>query len=264
MMLPRIIPCLLLKDKYLHKTIRFNKPVYIGDPINAIKILNDKQVDELIFLDIDASSKKKAPNLEIIANIASECFMPVCYGGGIKNIQDIRTILNLGIEKISISSQAVENPNFIKEASSIFGSQSITVCIDVKKNFFGEYEVVILNAKKKTHWIPLDFALKMEEMGAGEILINSVDRDGTMKGYDISLVKTISSALQIPVVACGGAGSMNHIVQVLKEGKVSSAAAGSLFVFYGSSKGVLINYPDEEELKLLYNEVEYESIHNDS
>lgn len=248
MLMPRIIPCLLLKNKGLVKTIKFKDPKYVGDPINAIRIFNEKEVDELIFLDIEASAKNNSPPFAMIGEIASECFMPVCYGGGIKKIEDIKKILNLGIEKVSISSYAVENPYFVKEASDIFGSQSIVVCIDVKKNIFGKYEVVTYNGKEKTGLEPLSHGLKMVEMGAGELLINSVDRDGTMAGYDLQLIKTIAENVNVPVIACGGAGNLNDIGDVIKKAHVSSGAAGSLFVFYGKHRAVLINFPTQEEI----------------
>jgi len=250
---PRVIPCLLLKDKGLVKTTQFQNPVYLGDPINTIRIFNEKGVDELIFLDIFATAEKLNPSLYTLERIATECFMPVCYGGGIKNMEIIRKILNIGIEKVSIGSFAVENPNFIKEASEEFGSQSIIVCIDVKKNFLNTHEVVTHNAKKKTGIDPSVFALKMQDLGAGEILINSVDREGTRMGYDIELIKKITQNLSIPVVACGGAGKLEDVRDVVVRGGASAAAVGSLFVLYGKYKAVLINYPEEEELQLLFN-----------
>jgi len=244
---PRIIPCLLLHNKGLVKTIKFKDPKYVGDPVNAIKIFNEKEVDELVFLDISATVGNKLPQLEIIKMIASECFMPVCYGGGIRSIEAIREIFNIGIEKVSINSFAVENPLFIKEASEKFGNQSIVVCLDVKKNLFGKYEVVIYNAKNKTGLDPIVHAVNMEKMGAGELLINSVDRDGTMTGYDIELVKNITKTVGIPVVACGGAGKLSDIRDVFRDGGASSAAAGSMFVFQGKHRAVLIQYPQSKD-----------------
>lgn len=248
MLMPRIIPCLLLRNKGLVKTIKFKDPKYVGDPINVIRIFNEKEVDELIFLDIEATTKSRLPPFAVIEEIASECFMPVCYGGGVNNIEDMRKIFNLGIEKISIGSYTIENPCFVKEAANIFGSQSIVVCIDVKKNIFGKYEVVINNGKKKTGLDPLSHALKMVEMGAGELLINSVDRDGTMAGYDFQLIKNIANNVNIPVIACGGAGNLNDIGDVINKAHASSGAAGSLFVFYGKHRAVLINFPTQEEI----------------
>jgi len=252
MLRPRVIPCLLLKDKGLVKTTRFEDPRYVGDPINAIKIFNEKNADELIFLDINAAAGGWRPQLDVIEKIATECLMPVCYGGGINNIETISRILSIGIEKISISSHAVKSPYFIKDASREFGSQSIVVCLDVKKTGEGRYEVVTGNAKERTKIEPLEFALKMQDMGAGELLINSVDRDGTMSGYDIELIRTIAESVKMPVIACGGAGSLNDIQEVIVKGKASAAAVGSLFVFYGRLRAVLINYPKQEELESLF------------
>jgi len=249
---PRVIPCLLLKNKGLVKTEKFKNPVYVGDPINAIKIFNEKYVDELIFLDISSTTQRHPVQFDIIENIASECFMPVCYGGGIRSLEVVRRILRIGIEKISLSSYAVENPNFIKEVSGEFGSQSIVVCIDVKRDSLGRYEVVTHNARIKTGIDPLKFAIQMEESGAGELVINSVDRDGTMLGYDIELVKKITKDVTIPVIACGGAGKLEDLKSVVVEGGASSAAAGSLFVFHGKYRAVLINYPEEQEISTVF------------
>jgi cyclase len=249
---PRIIPCLLLKNRGLVKTIKFNDPTYVGDPINTIKIFNEKEVDELIFLDISATVENALPQLDIVEEIASECFMPVCYGGGIRSIEAIREIFNIGIEKVAISSFAVENPLFIKEASEKFGNQSIVVCLDVRKNLFGKYEIVTHNAKKKTGIDPVSFAVKTEEMGAGELLVNSVDRDGTMSGFDIDLISKIAKSVNIPVIACGGAGKLSDIGDVVKSGGASSTAVGSMFVFQGKHRAVLISYPDSKTLESIF------------
>lgn len=255
MLIPRIIPCLLLKDKGLVKTIKFKDAKYVGDPINAIKIFNEKGADEIIFLDISATIDNRKPSYDIIEMVASECFMPVCYGGGIRQIDDAKRIFALGVEKISISSCAVENPDFIKELSGVFGNQSVVVCLDVRKNLLGDYEIVTHNASKNTRLNPFEFAVKMERLGAGELLINSVDKDGTMLGYDINLIQKITHKVNIPVIACGGAGNLSHIFEVLTLGGASSAAAGSLLVFCGKRKGVLINYPEREEIDLLFEKV---------
>lgn len=249
---PRVIPCLLLMNGGLVKTKKFKEPAYIGDPVNAIKIFNEKGADELMFLDISATVNNAPPRLDLIEEIASECFMPVCYGGGIRDVAVMKEIFKVGIEKVSISSYAIENPDFIREAADIFGSQSIVVSIDVKKGLFGKYEVLTHNAKKKTGYDPLSYAIKAEKMGAGELLINSVDRDGTMSGYDIELLKKISANVGIPVVACGGAGKLSDIEDVIEGSEVSSAAAGSMFVFQGKHRAVLISYPQESELKTLF------------
>lgn len=250
---PRVIPCLLLKNKGLVKTVKFKKPTYVGDPINAIKILNDKEVDELIFLDISATVDNASVQLDMLEKIATECFMPVCYGGGIRSIKVIKDIFSIGIEKVSISSYAVDNPGFIREAADTFGSQSISVCIDVKKNFFGKNQVVTRNAERKEGLDPVDHAVQMEQMGAGELMMHSVDRDGTMSGYDIDLIRQISDIVTIPVIACGGAGKVEDFSDAIKRGKASAVAAGSMFVFYGKHRAVLINYPSETELEEVLN-----------
>lgn len=255
MLIPRIIPCLLLEGNGLVKTIKFKNEKYIGDPINAIKIFNEKCADELIFLDISASIKNRKPNFDIIAQVAAECFMPVCYGGGIKEVDDAKRIFNLGIEKVSLGSCAIENPNFIKELVRIFGSQSVVVCLDVKKDLLGNYEVVTSRAQKKTGTDPFVAARKMEELGVGELLINSVDRDGTMEGYDISLMQKITKNISVPVIACGGAGNLKHVAEVVNQGGASSGAVGSLFVFHGKRRGVLISYPDREVIDSLFKNI---------
>ena len=252
---PRIIPCLLLQRGGLVKTVKFKDPVYIGDPINAIKIFNEKEVDELIFLDISTTVDGVAPRLDIMGEIASECFMPVCYGGGIRDINEMRKIFSIGIEKIAISSYAIENPGFIRECAGIFGSQSIVVSLDVRKSLWGKHEIVTHNGRKRTGLDPLSFTVEMAKMGAGELLINSVDRDGTMKGYDIDLIKNITGNVDIPVIASGGAGKMSDIREVLDAGEANSAAAGSMFVFQGKHRAVLISYPNPDELEDLVSQV---------
>ena len=245
----RVIPCLLLRNSGLVKTVKFKDPKYVGDPINAIKIFNEKEVDELIFLDIDASKTGKTPEFDRIKDLASECFMPLCYGGGVRSVGDIEKILSLGVEKVSINSHALKDLKFIQEVSEKFGSQSIVVAIDVKKDFLGKYRVYDHVKNKVTNIEPVKFAKEAAIMGAGEILINSVDRDGTMGGYDINLVKIITNAVPVPVIALGGAGNIDDITEVIKEGRASAAAAGSMFVFHGKYRAVLITYPDWEEIE---------------
>lgn len=253
MIKPRIIPCLLLQGGALVKTIKFKEPKYIGDPINTVKIFNEKCADELILLDISASTKKLPPQLDIIEKIASQCFMPLCYGGGINDEKTVRDIFSAGVEKVSISSYVIEHPQFIKKLSGTFGSQSIVACIDVKKNSMNKHEVFIYNGKKRTTIDPIEHSIKMEEMGAGELLINSIDNDGIGEGYDIDLIKKITDAVSIPVIACGGAGNLGHMHDVIMKAGASAAAAGSLFVFYGRFRSVLINYPSEQEINGLFN-----------
>jgi cyclase len=247
----RIIPCLLLKGRGLVKTIKFKDPTYVGDPLNAVRIFNEKEVDELIFLDITASGEKRGPQFDLIRNIATECFMPFCYGGGIKTVEDIKKLFFLGAEKVSINSFAIEKPDFIKSASNIFGSQSIVAAIDVKKNLFGKYKVYNSSLKKMTALDPVSFAVELATMGAGEIFLNSVDRDGTFEGYDIDLIKALSSSVNVPVIACGGAGKVGDFARAVKEGGASAVAAGSMMVFHGKHKAVLISYPAMDELEQL-------------
>ena len=251
MLIPRVIPCLLLKDKGLVKTVKFKNPKYVGDPINAVRIFNEKEVDELIFLDITATIEKRPPPIDVISQISDECLMPLTFGGGISTVDQVKQVLNSGAEKVSINTSAVENPILIKEASENFGSQSIVVAIDVKKKLFGKYEVFTHDGTRGTGLDPVQFSQKMEEYGAGEILINSIDRDGTMQGYDINLIKLITTAVNIPVIACGGAGRVHDFSEALLTGGASAVAAGSLFVFYGKRRAVLINYPTKKELEFL-------------
>ncbi|MFZ5945165.1 MAG: AglZ/HisF2 family acetamidino modification protein [Bacillota bacterium] len=253
MLKSRVIPCLLLKNRGLVKTVKFKDPRYIGDPINCVKIFNDKEVDELVFLDIQATMGKRKPQFDIISDIASECFMPLCYGGGINTLEDIQKILNIGVEKIAINSHAIEKPEFVRDASRAFGSQSIVVSIDVKKSLFGKYQVYSDSGIKSTRLTPIEHAMRMEEMGAGEILLNSIDKDGTMAGYDLELIKMVSESVHIPVIACGGAGDISHFKEAIDFGKASAVAAGSLFVFQGSLRAVLINYPEYKVLENLLN-----------
>lgn len=244
----RVIPVLLLREGGLVKSVKFGKHRYIGDPINAVKILNEKEVDELVLLDIDATIQNRKPDKKVISEIASECFMPLCYGGGVRNLEDIREIFGLGVEKVSINSHAVEDPEFVRRAAGEFGSQSITVSIDVKRGFFGRYEVCTHGGRKTSHRDPVDLAREMEAQGAGELLLTAIDRDGTMEGYDLSLLKKITGEVSIPVIACGGAGSLEDLAKAVHDGGACAAAAGSLFVFYGKHKAVLINYPSPNEL----------------
>ena len=252
MILPRIIPCLLLKEKGLVKGTQFKRHQYIGDPINAVHIFNDKEVDELMFLDIIATKEKRIPPLDLIEVIADQCLMPFGVGGGIRTTEEIRQILSVGAEKVCICSAAHDNPDLIREASDKFGVQSIVVSIDVNKNFWGKYEVYKNCGTKSTGQDPVVFAKKMAEQGAGELLINSIDRDGIMKGYDIELILSITNAVNVPVIALGGAGSLNDIKEVIHHGKASAAAAGSLFVYHGPRKAVLINYPSDKEKEIIY------------
>ena len=247
----RVIPALLLKGQGLVKTIKFKNPRYLGDPINVVRIFNDKEVDEIVLLDITATPEKRGPHFEMLKNIASEAFIPLAYGGGIRSMDDVYTLLGIGIEKLILNTSAVENPALVHEIADHAGSQAVVVSMDVKKNFLGKYEIFTHCGQKKTGLDPVKHAVEMEKMGAGEIFVNSIDRDGMMQGYDIDLVKKIADAVSVPVVVCGGAGNLNDVAKVIKQGHASAAAAGSIFVFQGPLRGVLISYPAYQELKKL-------------
>jgi cyclase len=249
MLKTRVIPCLLLKNEGLVKTVKFKNPKYVGDPINAVKIFNDKEVDELIFLDITATVEQRKPPIKLISEIATECFMPFCYGGGITTIEDIAELFKLGVEKVAINTQAVENPSLIKEAAERFGNQSIVVSIDVKKNMFGKYRVLTHGGRKATKCDPVDFAVRMQELGAGELFLNSIDRDGTRQGYDLELIRKVSESVNIPIIACGGADSLDDFADAIKQGGASAVSAGSMFVFQGQYRAVLITYPSLKALE---------------
>lgn len=248
MIRPRVIPCLLLKNEGLVKTVRFKEPKYLGDPINIVRIFNDKEVDELIFLDITATIENRRPNFDLLGKITSECFMPLGYGGGIRDIDDVKKLLAMGIEKIVLNSSAVENPSLIHLAAEYAGSQAVVISLDVKKSLLGKFEIYTRSGKKATGLDPVKFAIEMEKQGAGEILVNSIDRDGMMQGYDLELVRRVADSVTVPVVACGGAGNIQHLAEAIQVG-ASAAAAGSMFVFQGPLRGVLISYPMPEELR---------------
>ncbi|MCC8381328.1 AglZ/HisF2 family acetamidino modification protein [Xenorhabdus sp. PB30.3] len=255
MLRPRIIPCLLIHKNGLVKTQGFKSPKYIGDPINAVKIFNEKEADELIVIDIDASVNNVEPNYKLIAKLAAECRMPLCYGGGIKTAEQASRIIDLGVEKISISSAAISEPTLIKKISDAIGRQSVVVVLDIKKKsgFFQKgYELCTNNAKKIHKIDPMLFAKTVQEQGAGEIVINSVENDGEMKGYDLELAKQMRSSLNIPITFLGGAGSHQDIIKLINTCGVVGAAAGSLFVFKGKYRAVLINYPTASQKDDIY------------
>ncbi len=256
MVFSRAIPCLLLHKKGLVKTVRFKTPRYIGDPLNAIRIFNEKEVDELMLLDIDATVEGREPDYALIEDIASECFMPLCYGGGVRTIEQMKRIYALGVEKISLGSAAAEAPEIVARAAKVFGSQSVTVTMDVKKFMFGGHRVTTRNATRKSRYTPVAFAKLMEAQGAGELVVNAVDRDGMMAGYDLELLREIADAVSIPVIALGGAGKLEDLKAAVTAAGVSAAAAGSLFVYYGPLKGVLINYPPYEALRELFSDAQ--------
>lgn len=249
MLLTRVIPTLLLKGPGFVKTTKFKNPVYLGDPLNIVKIFNEKEVDEIVILDISDPSTQGEPNFELIGQIANECFMPVCYGGHIQSIDQIKTLFSLGIEKISLNTAAYETPSLIEESASNYGSQSIVGSIDVKKNLLGKYAAYIRGGSEKIDLDPITYAKKLESLGVGEILLTAIDREGTMSGYDTALIKMIASSLAIPLIANGGARNIDDFSQAVKEGGASAVAASSMFVFHGPQKGVLISYPPITQLE---------------
>ena len=252
MLKTRVIPCLLVQNGRLVKTIQFRNPAYIGDPVNAIKIYNGKEVDELILLDITATLEHRKPNLVFLSEVANECFMPLTYGGGVRDLDDLKRIFGLGIEKVAINSYALENPAFIERSASLFGSQSILVSMDVKRGLFGKYRVFGEGGRKTSEQDPVSWAIQMEKAGAGEILLTAMDRDGLMEGYDTVLLRKVTAAVHIPVIACGGAGRLQDFRAAVIEGGASAVAAGSMVVYQGRNKGVLINFPQQDDLKQLF------------
>ncbi|MBO9691810.1 AglZ/HisF2 family acetamidino modification protein [Chryseobacterium sp.] len=251
MLRPRIIPSLLIQDNGLVKTVNFKNPKYVGDPINAVRIFNEKEVDELAIFDIDATVKGLEPNYSLIERIANQSRMPLCYGGGVKTVEQAQKIFGLGIEKIALSSAVLQHPQLITQIAERVGSQSVIVVLDVKKKLFGGYEVYTHNGKKSTGINPFKFAEEAQKLGAGEIIINSIDQDGVMKGYDIGLIDKVREKISLPLTVLGGAGSLNDIKQVIDKHGIIGVAAGSLFVFKGVYKAVLINYPSFEEKEKL-------------
>ena len=245
----RVIPVLLLQNGGLVKTTKFKKPNYIGDPINAVKIFNEKEVDELVFLDIEATKLGKKPDYSKIEEIASECFMPLGYGGGIKNIEQVKRIIGIGVEKVILNSSAVTNPHLIGEIAKIYGNQCAVVAVDVRKDIFGKYVCYTASGKNKVKQKLIDFVKFIENEGAGEIILTSIDKEGTFKGYDIDLIKKVSESVNIPVVANGGASKIEDFTNAIQNGGASAVAAGSLFVYKSNNRGVLINYPSQKELK---------------
>lgn len=253
MLRPRIIPCLLLKNGGLVKTVCFGSPKYVGDPINAVRIFNEKEVDELIVVDIDATVQNRELNYKMIANLAAECRMPLCYGGGVQTSEQVQKIISLGVEKVALSAAAINTPGLITKAAEHAGSQSVVVVMDVKKvGLFRRYEVFTHNGTKGTGLDPVAWAKQVEQLGAGEIVINSIDRDGEMKGYDMELVERVRQATTLPMSVMGGAGSLNHLEELIRRFGTIGAAAGSLFVFKGKYRAVLINYPSRAEKDALF------------
>lgn len=244
----RVIPVLLLRGAGLVKTQKFNDAKYVGDPINAVRIFNEKEVDELVFLDIEATVSGRGPNLATLRNIASECFMPLCYGGGVRDLLVIEAILKTGVEKVAVNTALLEQPDMVREAARIHGSSTIVASIDFKKGFFGKTEACTRAGRQGTGLTPVELAKRAEDLGVGEILLNSIDRDGTMAGYDIEVTKQVAEAVQVPVITCGGAGSLGHFRAAIHEAHASAVAAGAFFVFHGKHRAVLITYPSQADL----------------
>ena len=244
---PRIIPVLLIDDRDLIKTINFKKPTYLGDPVNALKIFNRKGIDEMAVLDIAASKKGLEPDFELLTDMASEAFMPLSYGGGIKNIDQVRRLLAIGYEKVVLNTSLVEDEKLVTDAVALAGSQSVVASIDAKK-IRDEYRCVIKDGTEVVGMTPVELAMHAEKLGVGEIFLNSIDRDGMMDGYDTDLIRQVADAVSIPVTACGGAGGIGDLKKALEEGHAHAAAGGSMFVYYGRLKAVLITAPSEQEL----------------
>lgn len=249
MLRTRIIPTLLLRDESLVKTVKFGKFTYVGDPCNTVRIFNELEVDELLFLDITASREKRKPNLKVLADIANECFMPLGYSGGISTLEDAKTVFDIGFEKVAVNSHALERPAIITEIARQYGSQAVIASIDVKRGWLGSKTVWSLSGKRNTHRDPIQWAREVEDLGAGEILLTSISQEGTWQGFDIELINRVADAVSIPVIAHGGCGSLQDIREAIKIGHASAVALGSLIVFQKKNMGVLINFPDKIALK---------------
>lgn len=252
MLATRLMPCLLMSNGALVKTVRFKNPTYVGDPVNAVRIFNQKEVDELVLLDIEATTHKRGIDYETLEKVVSECFMPICYGGGVNSLEDMRRLFNMGVEKISLGAAAFENPDLIRQASAEFGNQAIVVTLDVKKGLLGGYTARTHQGAKDTRMSPTDAARRMEELGAGEILLYSIDRDGTWSGFDLKLIHDVTNAVRLPVVASGGAGSLEDVGLAVQKGGASAVAIGSMAVFQGKDLGVLIKFPSRKDQDAIF------------
>lgn len=252
MLATRLMPCLLMSNGALVKTVKFKNPTYVGDPVNAVRIFNQKEVDELILLDIEATTQHRGIDFDTLEKVVSECFMPICYGGGVRSIEDMRRLFNLGIEKVSLGAAAFDNPDLIRQAASEFGNQAIVVSLDVKKGLLGGYTARTLNGTKDTKISPAIAAKYLENLGAGEIILYSIDRDGTWSGFDLKLIEEVVNAVRVPVVATGGAGSIDDIKLAVQEGGASAVAIGSMAVFQGKDLGVLIKFPSRRDQENIF------------
>lgn len=245
----RVIPVLLLKNGGLYKTVKFKEPRYIGDPINSVRIFNEKEVDELAFIDISATPAGSGPDFDVIEQIAGEAFMPMAYGGGISTFDHVERILGLGFEKVIFNTACFDNPGLLTKTASVYGNQAVLACIDVKRTMLGKYEMYTHSGAKKRAGNLVDHVKAIQSAGAGEFCINSIDRDGTMKGYDIDLIKIVTSASSVPVISLGGAGTVADFQSAVVNGGASAVAAGSMFVYKGVHRAVLINYPERVDLR---------------
>lgn len=252
MLATRLMPCLLMSNGALVKTVRFKEGSYVGDPVNAVRIFNQKEVDELILLDIQATTQDRGIDYDTLEKVVSECFMPICYGGGVRSIEDMRRLYALGIEKVSLGAAAFEIPGLVQSASLEFGAQAVVVTLDVKKGMLGKATVRTHNGTRDTKVTPLDAAREFEKQGAGEILINAIDRDGTWSGFDLKLIEAVSHGVTVPVVVTGGAGSMQDIKAAVKDAGASAVAIGSMAVFQGKDLGVLIKFPSRKNQEELF------------
>lgn len=249
MLRPRAIPCLLLRKGRLVKTVRFDRAQYVGDPINAVRIFNDMEVDEIVLLDIGATADGTGIPFDLIGETASECFMPMAYGGGLRSVEDVRRVLALGVEKAVVNSAAAANIELIRQIADAFGSQSVVASVDVRKKWLGGYRPYCRSGREAINASLVGWIQSLESAGAGEILVTSIDRDGTMEGYDLDLVRLVTSSVRVPVIAAGGAGSVEDMVSVVTRGGASAAAVGSLAVYQGKNRAVLINFPTPDQLK---------------
>jgi cyclase len=252
--LPRIIPILQLSKRQFIKTIRFRKRTYVGDPMNILRIFNDKEADELVILDIDAHRSGRGPDTDYIKQVAAECFMPITYGGGITRLKQADELFAAGVDKICLNTSAATQPELITSVADKYGAQAVVVSIDVRKKLFGTYTAVIQGATRNVRLKLTDYVHRCQEQGCGEILVNSVDRDGTMSGYDLDLLATVAQHSSVPVVACGGAATNSDLHSAIKDAEVAAAAAGSMFVFQGPHRAVLISYPKRHKLEAIFNE----------
>jgi cyclase len=250
MLQPRIIPCLLVKNGGLVKTVQFAAPKYVGDPLNAVRIFNEKEVDELTVLDIDATAEGREPNYALIRDLAVECRMPLCYGGGVTTAEQVQKIIGLGVEKVALSAAVVADPTLLSRACERVGRQSVVVVLDVR-SVGSRYEVFTHNGRRATGLDPAEFAARVEKLGAGEIVVNAIDRDGVMKGYDLELMTRVRDAVTLPLTALGGAGSLKDVGELIRRFGIVGAAAGSLFVFKGVYRAVLISYPNRADKNAL-------------